>query len=102
MQRSGQTFVVDADLAIALTDDTGDDILADWARWRGPDGEELCFIACIPEWARETLAEEIDASEYGVNGVLNRKERAALRLIRSERAQSQADMHRRLREKNRG
>jgi len=60
---------------------------------RTEQGRELCFVPCVPEWARMLMAAEADAKEYGARPAPLDLE--AFRVIRGERSRCSLEAHKR-------
>lgn len=98
VRQSGQGLAVDAASVLAYVPDMGTDIAAQFDLLEDSSGRVVCPMACVPGWAYEAIAEEIDAKEYGVRrGPMNRKEIQALRIVRSERARAESERMKKLR-----
>lgn len=101
VDQDGQRFVVDAETAIALLPDTDGSVLSAMRVYQDRQGRELCHIPCVDRRAHEVMAREIDASEYGRSAVTTRAQLIAMRTVRAERAATQGEKVRRMRERDR-
>lgn len=97
VDQSEQRLAIDAVSVLAFVPDTGGDIVSAFDGLSDAAGRVVCPMACVPTWAHEVVAEEIDAKEYGVHRPMNRKQIEALRIVRSERARAESDRLRRMR-----
>ncbi len=88
VRRGGLTYRVDGELLIGLCDASARNMLEELRSWPA-DGREVCAVAVLHPGAREVLARESDATEYGISRALTRRELQALRTARSERCAAQ-------------